>query len=263
VNAIDAAILGFLQGATEFLPVSSSGHLVMGQEVLNIVVDGIAFEVLLHVATLLSVLIVYRERLLDLVRGVVIGRDAKAWRYVGLLILATLPAAVVGLAFEDTVDVLFASPFVVGCGLLFTGTVLFSTRWVLKRDLSSELDVRSALLIGLAQCIAIVPGVSRSGSTVVTALWLGISPLEAAAFSFLMSIPTIAGAAVLKLPELSGGLEGVSGGALAIGFLVAGVTGVLAIRLLVKLLPDRSFANSAWSGWGVGALFLAWLSIGR
>jgi undecaprenyl-diphosphatase len=125
------------------------------------------------------------------------------------------------------------------------------------------LDVRSALLIGLAQCIAIVPGVSRSGSTVVTALWLGISPLEAAAFSFLMSIPTIAGAAVLKLPELSGGLEGVSGGALAIGFLVAGVTGVLAIRLFVKMLQHRSVANFAWHCWGVGALFLAWLSIGR
>jgi len=262
VNPIEAAILGFLQGATEFLPVSSSGHLVMGQEILGISIDGIAFEVLLHVATLLSVVVVYRERLFGLARGVFLENDAKAWKYVGLLAIATLPAAVVGILFEDKVDTLFASPTVVVAGLLFTGTILFSTRWVLKRELNAELGVWSAILIGLAQCVAIMPGISRSGSTVVTALWLGISPLEAAAFSFLMAIPTIAGAAVLKFPELSAGLDGVGGGALGTGFIVAGVTGVLAIRLFVKMLKDRSFAHFAWYCWGVGLLFLGWLTLG-
>jgi undecaprenyl-diphosphatase len=263
VSPLDAAILGFLQGATEFLPVSSSGHLVMGQEVLGIVVDGIAFEVLLHVATLLSVVVVYRERLFSLARGVFLESDVTAWRYVGLLALATLPAAVVGILFEEQVNTLFDSPVVVVVGLLFTGTILFSTRWALKGDRTVEVAIWSALLIGLAQCVAIVPGISRSGSTVVTALWLGISPLEAAAFSFLMAIPTIAGAAVLKFPELSAGLDGVGGSALATGFIIAGITGVLAIRLFVKMLKDRSFAHFAWYCWGVGLLFLGWLLIGR
>lgn len=261
MNFFDSAILGFLQGATEFLPVSSSGHLVIGQELLGIAIEGIGFEVLLHLATLISVLIVYRERVLNLIRGVFIDRDVTAWQYVGLLILATLPAAVVGLTMESRIDELFDSPAVVGWGLLFTGTILLSSRWALRRELTTELGLRTALLIGLAQCIAILPGVSRSGSTVVAALWLGISPIEAAAFSFLLSIPAILGAAILKVPELSGGLGGIGAGAMVTGFLVSGVTGILAIRLFVKMLKDRSFSNFAWYCWGIGVFFLGWMAI--
>jgi undecaprenyl-diphosphatase len=116
-----------------------------------------------------------------------------------------------------------------------------------------------AIVIGLAQCVALIPGVSRSGSTVVAALWLGVAPLEAAAFSFLMSIPAIAGAAVLKLPDISDGGTALSGGALAVGFLAAGVVGILSIRVFVRMLRDRSFPVFAWYCWGVGLIFLGWL----
>jgi TonB-dependent SusC/RagA subfamily outer membrane receptor len=163
VTELKAIFLGFLQGATEFLPVSSSGHLVMGQELLGLSVPGITFEIVVHVATLLSVLVVYRERLLDLARKTLVKREGEAWRYVGLLTLATLPVAVVGLTQRARVEALFETPVTVGVALLFTGTILLSTRWALKRELGDRFGWRAALLIGVAQCLALVPGVSRSG----------------------------------------------------------------------------------------------------
>ncbi len=261
MTELQALVLGFLQGATEFLPVSSSGHLVMGQELLGIVLPGITFEVVVHVATLLSVVLVYRKRLWDLVRGTLVDRDRESWRYVGLLALATLPVAVVGLTLGDRVEAAFESPATVGLALLFTGTFLFSTRWALLRSAKPVFGWRTALLVGLAQCVALLPGVSRSGVTVTAALWLGVSPVEAAAFSFLLSIPAIAGAAVLQAPGLGQAVGEVGMGPLAVGFGVAAVTGVLAIHLFVRMLRNRSFPLFALYCWGVGLLFLAWLWI--
>lgn len=261
MNTIEAAILGFLQGASEFLPISSSGHLAMGQEVLGIALDGIAFEILLHVATLISVLAVYRGRLWRLTRGTLVERDPGSWRYVWLLVLATLPAAIIGIPLMEPVERLSEMPVAVGVALLVTGTILFSTRWALRRNLSEEFGARTALLIGLAQCVALVPGISRSGTTVAAALWLGVAPLEALAFSFLMSIPTILGAAVLKFPDLLDGIGGVTPAALAVGFVVAAGTGILAIRLFASMAQNRSFASFAWYCWGVGGGFLIWLSL--
>jgi undecaprenyl-diphosphatase len=259
MTALEALILGIVQGATEFLPVSSSGHLVIAQDLMGLVLPGITFEIVVHVATLLSVLVVYRVRLLDLARGALVRRDPTAWRYIGLLALATLPAAIVGVFFGDAVEAVFESPATVGVALLFTGTVLFSSRWALARGQTKEITAGMALAIGLAQCVALVPGVSRSGSTVVAALWLGVPPLEAAAFSFLMSIPAIAGAAVLRLPDLAEGGTTLTGPPLVIGFAAAALVGVLAIRVFVRMLRDRSFPAFAWYCWGVGLLFLGWL----
>jgi len=261
MNAFEALLLGILQGATEFLPVSSSGHLVIGQELLSLSLPGITFEVVVHVATLLSVLVVYRERLLDLFQGTLVRRDAEAWRYVGMLVVGTLPVAVVGLAFGDRVTALFARPQTVGFALLFTGTLLFSTRWALRRPLKPEFGLRVALLIGLAQCIALLPGVSRSGVTVVTALWLGVAPVQAAAFSFLLSIPAIGGAALLEVPELAGVGAALGAFPLGLAFVAAALTGILAIRLFVRMLANRSFPLFGWYCWGAGLLFLGWLSL--
>jgi undecaprenyl-diphosphatase len=168
---------------------------------------------------------------------------------------------VVGLLFGDAVEAVFESPAAVGAALLFTGCLLFSSRWALRRHAVPRITAGMALLIGLAQCVALVPGVSRSGSTVVTALWIGVPPLEAAAFSFLMSIPAIAGAAVLQLPELADGRGQLTPTALALGFGAAAIVGVLAIRVFVRMLRDRSFPAFAWYCWGAGLLFLAWLFI--
>ncbi|MEX2531461.1 MAG: undecaprenyl-diphosphate phosphatase [Gemmatimonadota bacterium] len=262
MTALEAIFLGFLQGATEFLPVSSSGHLVMGQELLGITLFGITFEVVVHVATLISVLVVYRERLVDLTRRTMIERQGEAWRYVGLLAVGTLPVMVVGLTQGDRVETLFNTPATVGFALLFTGTFLVSTWWALKRKLEDRFGFRVALLIGLAQCLALIPGVSRSGVTVTTALWLGVSPLEAAAFSFLLSIPAIAGAAILQLPELTDGTLAIAPLPLGLAFVSAAVTGVLAIRLFVTMLRNRSFPAFAGYCWFAGLGFLTWLALG-
>lgn len=254
----EALILGFVQGATEFLPVSSSGHLVVAQELLDVHIEGVLFEVAVHVATLVSITLVYRERIGKLVAGLV-RREREAWQYAGLLVLATLPAAVLGLTFEDRLEALFDDPIVPGVAFLVTGLVLWSSRRALARDPNGHPGARIAFLIGIAQAFALVPGISRSGSTVVAALWLGVSPIEAAAFSFLMAIPAIAGAAVLQVPDVMAGPIGIGGVALAVGSVAAAVTGVVAIRTFVAMLRRRSFHQFALYVWILGSAYLGWI----
>jgi len=260
MTILEAVLLGFLQGATEFLPVSSSGHLVMGQTLLDIRLPGVAFEVAVHVATLLSVLLVFRKRVGSLAAGAV-RREREAWRYLGLLALATLPAAVLGLALGDQVEALFEAPAATGIALLVTGSLLWTTRWALAREPDRAPGVREALLMGVAQAFALVPGISRSGTTVVAGLWLGVEAEEAAAFSFLMAVPAILGAAVLELPELTAAGDGGGGGALLLGSAVAAVVGVGAIRPFVALLRRKAFHRFGPYCWVVGALFLAYLAL--
>jgi undecaprenyl-diphosphatase len=254
----ESILLGFVQGATEFLPVSSSGHLVIAQTLLHVSVPGIVFEVAVHVATLVSILVAYRVRLADLARRA-LARDASALRYLALIVVASVPAGLVGVLLEDQVEALFESPVVPAVGLLLTGVLLWSTRSALPRATGSVSTWRTALLIGVAQALAITPGVSRSGTTIVAALWLGVEAREAAAFSFLMAIPAIAGAAVLELPNLGG--SGVSISLLLAGSVVACLTGIAAIRTLVILLQKRAFHAFAPYCWVVGTLFLVYVAL--
>ena len=253
----ESVLLGVVQGATEFLPVSSSGHLVMVQVVLGISESGLVFEVAVHLATLLSILMVYRTRVLDLAMGAV-ARDAASLRYVGLLVVATIPAGVVGVVWKDAVEALFDTPAAPGVALLVTGAFLWSSRAAMPRATGPVPGWGAALLIGLAQACALVPGISRSGATVVAALWLGIEAREAAAFSFLMAVPAIAGAAVLQIPDL-GSVSGPGWVILLAGGVAAAITGVLAIRTFVAMLANRSFHLFAPYCWLVGASFLAYL----
>lgn len=270
MSLLEGLILGVIQGLTEFLPVSSSGHLVIGQAVLGISVPGVVFEVALHVATLVSVLIVYRGRIGRLAGGAVRG-DGFSWRYLGLLVLATVPAAVVGLLFGTQVEALFERPSTVGFALLVTGGLLWSTRAARRyRGLGQETGeeprevaptVAVALLMGFAQAFALVPGISRSGATVVAGLWAGVDVREAAAFSFLMAVPAIAGAAVLKLPDLVGAGSVPGGSGLVAGAIVAAVTGIGAIRIFVSMLRSGSFHRFGVYCWVVGAGFLLFLGL--
>ncbi|HIF07348.1 MAG TPA: undecaprenyl-diphosphate phosphatase [Gemmatimonadetes bacterium] len=258
MNLWEAVFLGAIQGATEFLPVSSSGHLVVGQTLLGLEIQGVQFEVAVHVATLISVIVIYRDRILDLLSGV-LKRDPGAWRYIGLLAVATLPAGLTGVFFRDIIRGLFESPFVPAIAFLVTGLILWSTRAALGREDWKKPGWRVALLIGFAQAFALIPGISRSGTTVAMALWLGVAAEEAAAFSFLMAIPAIAGAAVLQIPELASEGLTLSGAALAAGSIVAAVTGIVAIKAFVALLAKRAFHRFAIYCWGIGSAFLLYL----
>lgn len=263
VTWYEGVFLGFLQGATEFLPVSSSGHLVMGQAVLGVELPGLGFEVALHVATLLSVVVVYRARIGALLTGVVRG-DGAQLRYGGLLLLASVPAAVAGVGFGDFLARLFENPAVAGVALLVTGCVVWTARGALARNPGGRIGVGSAVIVGLAQAAAIVPGISRSGATVVAALWRGVGARDAAAFSFLLSVPVVGGAALLEVPGLVAGVggaaPGVSMGVLGGAAAAACATGVAAIGAFRRMLESRSLHRFAPYLWAVGALFLWFLS---
>lgn len=303
----EALVLGVVQGITEFFPVSSSGHLVMTQELLGIRLPGIGFEVAVHVATLLSVLIVYRARVASLCMGC-LRRERDAWEYVALLAAATVPAVLAVLAFGDWMEARFDDPAFAGTMLLVTGSFLWSTRWVQGRAFrpvelmpiagalavaaafgtavefvgvlallaslmavgrwlasgrAAEAETRvgwsGALLMGTAQALAIFPGISRSGSTVVTGLWRRIDPLVAAEFSFLMSVVAITGAAVRSIPEMAEHGLSVAPLPMVIGFVSAAVSGVVAIRFFVALLRKQNFYAFSWYCWAAGLLFLLYM----
>jgi undecaprenyl-diphosphatase len=262
MSVLEAILLGLVQGLTEFFPVSSSGHLVMGQVLLGVNVPGVAFEIGVHVATLVSVLVVYRDRILGLAGGAV-RLEAEAWSYLGLLVLATIPAALLGVLGRGFVERLFEAPEAVGVALLVTGTFLWTSRGALAKGPEGKPGVKTALVMGVAQAFALIPGISRSGATVVAGIWLGLNVREAAAFSFLMAVPAILGAAVLDLPALAEGGAGVGWGALLAGSVVAGASGVLAIRTFVRLLEAKAFHRFGPYCWSVGALFLVYLFLVR
>lgn len=241
-DLLQMIVLAVVQGLTEFLPVSSSGHLVLLQHFLATREGDVFFDILLHVGTLGSVLVVYRSEVMRLLRF-----DNASLMYILSLAVGTLPAVVVGLLAKDLVEKLFHSPVFAAAGLLYTAALLFSTRF--SRDTHETLpepwepraiDPLKALGIGVAQAVAIMPGVSRSGSTIAASLWLGLPRAEAARFSFLLSVPAIGGALLLQL--VSGNGQG--GGDLVpllLAALVAFAVGLLAIRWTALAVVQAHF----------------------
>ena len=257
MSQLEALWLGIVQGLTEFFPVSSSGHLVMFQTLLDARLDeGLLFDVSVHVATVFAILLFYYRKVFELVVGVLRLRP-DALRYTGKLVVATLPAVIIGFTLKDLIEAQFSSPMVVALLLLVTGGVVWTTRFTRPGAGLEEPSWLGALLIGCAQACAILPGISRSGSTVAAALALGVAPVAAAEFSFLLGIIAISGAAVLVLPDLGDAApEALS--AVGLGMVAALVSGALAIWLFVKMLRGNSFHWFAWWAWIAGAGFLAW-----
>lgn len=261
MDIIDAIILGVLQGLTEFLPVSSSGHLVMAQTVLGADAEsGIVFEVAVHVATLVAIVAFYHKRVWALTLGT-LKFDTPHLRYVGKLIVGTLPAVVVALTAREFIEAQFNAPAVAGSMLLITGCIVWSTRYTISRGVETEPSWTHALLIGCAQAFAILPGITRSGTTVATALALGMAPLAAAEFSFLLGVIAMAGAAILLAPEMAAASTTLIANIL-VGGGAALISGLAALVSFIWLLRSQRFYIFAWYAWLVGGGFLAWLFLG-
>ncbi|MDP6963806.1 MAG: undecaprenyl-diphosphate phosphatase [Planctomycetota bacterium] len=236
-------LLAVIQGLSEFLPISSSGHLAIAENFLpggSELPTGVEVEILLHLGTLGAVLIHYRQRIARLLSGLTkTGEEGFEQRhYLLKLIIASVPAAFVGLFVFDTDSEFFNSMTLAASGLLFTSIILLSSKMATGEQ--EQIGYLSAILIGCAQAIAVIPGVSRSGSTIIAARHLKIAPQSAENFSFLMAIPTIGGAAILKLPQLdlSNGLN-IGSTEIASVLILSCVVGLIALRFLHQVLHKQ------------------------
>jgi undecaprenyl-diphosphatase len=246
LSLLEAALLGVLQGLGEFLPISSSGHLIALPWLFGWEEHGLEFDVALHIGTLLAVLYAFAGDWARMLAAAwrdlreqrrLVSPDA---RLLGLLALATLPAGVAGLLLDEWAETAFRSPALVAVSLAAMGLVLGLADRLGRGERSAlGLPLSHALLIGAAQAVALIPGVSRSGATISAALFLGYRREEAARFSFLLATPITLGAGLLKLPDLAGG--GASPAAVAVGVVAAGIVGLAAIRWLLHYVRQGSY----------------------
>ncbi len=249
----DAVLLGALQGLTEFLPISSSGHLVLGQALLGIKQSGITFEVVLHLGTLLAVFIYFRARILLLIRSLYDSSLKRERRIVGFLILGTVPAGIAGLLLNDFFEQAFSDPIMTSFMLLVTGGILLATRFFKKGK--KPLGLAATVIMGIGQALAIMPGISRSGTTIASGMIFGVEPSEAAEFSFLLSIPAILGAVVLKAKELSH-IDPALMGEYGAGLLSSFVLGLVAVYFVMSAIKRGKFDYFAYYCFAAGALGL-------
>jgi undecaprenyl-diphosphatase len=247
-DILEAIILGIIQGLTEFLPVSSSGHLELGKFILGseaVPEESLLMTVVLHFATALSTVVVFRKDISTLISNVMTRKgDSKDMAFVWFIILSMVPAVFVGLVFEKQIESLFSQNILlVSCMLLVTATLLWFTYKAPKQ--TGELNIVSAFIIGVSQAIAILPGISRSGATISTALYLGVSREQAARFSFLMVIPLIFGKMAKDVMDgnLSGNAPNIM--PLIAGGLAAFITGYFACSWMIKIVKQSKLSYFA------------------
>ncbi len=255
-SLLQGIILGTVQGLTEFLPVSSSGHLVLAEKILGVKTKGLGLEVLVHLGTWLAVLLYFRRKIWEIIRAFIYPqkRDQENRRLLLYLILGSIPAGIIGLLLRNSIEKIFHNPYLV-CGmLLITGFILFSTKFAKQRG--ATLSPTNSLLIGTAQALAILPGISRSGTTISFGLLLGIAGEKSAEFSFLLAVIAILGANLLELKELN---------QLPASYIIAALfslgSGYLAIAFLLRLIRKGKLWGFSYYCWGVGILGLIALGI--
>jgi len=253
MSYLDALFLGLLQGLTEFLPVSSSGHLVLAQSLLGVKQPGVSFEVIVHLGSLLAVLIFFRGPIIRMIFSVFDRQLKRERATIGYLIVATLPAAILGVLLEDYFAAAFSRPLYAALMLFVTGGILLSTRLAVNRRRS--LTWRSALGMGLAQALAILPGISRSGSTISAGLHAGLEPSEATQFSFLMAVPAIGGATLLKAKQLLD-LPADLAGRYLLAALVSFLMSLVAVYLVLAAVRRGRFEYFAYYCFAAGGLGL-------
>ena len=262
-NFLDAVVLGLVEGLTEFIPVSSTGHLLLAGHFLGFESPGRTFEVVIQLGAVLAILTVYAAKLWQVASTV--HTDPGARRFVVSVLLAFLPAMVIGALLHDFIKtVLFETPALVAVMLILGGVILLFVDRIAPAEVHGDamhLPFRKALAIGFFQCLAMVPGVSRSGATIVGARMLGVGRRAAAEFSFFLSMPTMAAAFAFDLWKSRHVLDFSALGNIAVGFVLAFVSGVLVVRWLLDFVSRHGFALFGW--WriivGTVALGLLWL----
>ena len=264
MNFIEALSLGLIQGLTEFLPVSSSGHLVIAQGLWGFSEPQMMFDIILHLGTLCAVVIFLRNELIALGRvffSAVWLHPVRAWqeepdfRLLVMIVIGCLPTALIGFVLADYFEALFSSTKAVGGALIATGFILFATRSKICRQTGlKEPTPAKAFVLGLAQGLAIIPGISRSGTTIAAGLFLGLERNVAARFSFLLFIPAVLGALLLEMVKASG--PALIPGPALVGFVAAGLSGYLALAWLVRLLAHGKFFLFAPYCWLIGLVAL-------
>lgn len=270
---IAAMILGIVQGLTEFLPVSSSGHLLLGQYFLGVDQDrfGLSFDAAIHTGTVLAVVTFFWRDLLRMARAFLRslspgGRDLSDpdQRMAYLILVATIPAGIIGFLFEDFFASAVRSPWLVANNLVLVGVLFIVGEAVGRKSRPADkLGFREALGIGLAQTAALFPGVSRSGATITLGLFFGLRRDEAARFSFLMSVPITSAAALLSLADIAGrGMDAHEALLFLIGSVTSGVVGYLAIRFLLNYLAGHSLRVFAYYRFGLAAVVVVLLLLG-
>ena len=265
---LEAAILGLVQGLAEFLPVSSSGHLALLQQWFGIDENKVLlFAVLLHVGTLVSVFIVYWKdiwelivelclTIKDLCTGKGLRLEERPVRKLGVMIIvATIPTAIIGILFSDLFDKLYTSVLPIGIGLVITGFLLvMAERTGTSNRGIEKMNFRNALFIGTVQGIAICPGISRSGSTLFGSLICNLDRKFAVKFVFLISIPSILGSAIMETPDaIAAGMEMSQLGPIIVGMAVAAVSGLIAIKTMIKIVSDKKLSYFSYYVWALGA----------
>lgn len=264
MNEIQAFILGLVQGLTEYLPVSSSGHLTIGQEILGVTSEeNLTFDVAVHVATVLSTLVILWKEVVWLLNGVLKFKWNDEMRYAACILVSMIPVGIVGVFFKDYIEEIFGSGLlIVGICLLVTASLL-AFSYYYKPQQKENISMRDAFIIGLAQAVAVLPGLSRSGSTIATGLLLGNNKAKLAQFSFLMVIPPILGEALLDVMKaIKHGADAVAGdismSALAVGFIAAFISGCAACQWMVNIVKKGKLIYFAYYCVAIGLLAIVY-----
>jgi len=262
MNLLHAFVLGMVQGLGEFLPISSSAHLIITPWLFKWDDPGLGFDVALHWGTLLAVLVYFRTDVRDLIRGFwhslfVSTRDFQNNIYQKLswyLIAASIPGAIIGKLLETKAEHAFRNPLLIAATLASFGAILLIADYFGKKQKNlDKMTVGNSILIGFSQALAVIPGISRSGSTIAAGLGLGLKRDDAARFSFLMSIPIILGAGILKLGDFK---QGVSTGELIVGFITAAIFGFLSIKFILRYISKAGFSSFVWYRFLLAALIV-------
>jgi undecaprenyl-diphosphatase len=273
VNVLQAVILGVVEGITEFLPVSSTGHLTVTEKLLGLQIDdkGVtAFTAIIQVGAILAVVIYFWKDIVRLIVGFfrglagAEGRAEPVWRECLFLIIGTIPIAIFGLLFKDLIEGGLRSLWVVAAALvLWSAVIMFAERAATQQRGEGDVRIRDAVLIGLAQCIAVVPGVSRSGATISAGLLLDLDRVAATRLSFLLSIPALTAAGGLEAVSAAGDVSASVGwGATAVGTLVSAIVAYVSIAWLLKLVSHHRLTVFVWYRVPAGLLLAALLAFG-